>query len=147
MTTIELELSGTPTPKGRPRFTSNGRTYTDAKTKAAEARILSAWLLVARGRRPHDGPVSVELVATFEPAASWTKTRRASALAGELPHLSRPDLDNLLKIIDGLNGYAWLDDSQIVHMAARKQYGPTSSTLLRITFHHQLGAPENASNV
>ena len=30
---VEIEVSGQPRGKGRPRFTRNGHTYTDAKTK------------------------------------------------------------------------------------------------------------------
>lgn len=132
---IEFELYGTPAAKGRPRFTSRGHTYTDQKTKDAETSILAAWLHTAGNRPPHDGPVTVELFATFTPAASWPKWKRESALAGTWPHLIKPDIDNLLKIIDGLNGRAWVDDSQISLATASKAYGETASTRLVITFH------------
>lgn len=131
---INLRIPGKPTPKGRPRFTKQGRTYTDAKTKLAEQAILTAWLLTAGKRAPHAGPVFVELVATFEPPASWPKWQREMALAGEWAHTSKPDIDNLLKVIDGLNGRAWIDDSQIVHATTRKQYGATAHTQIAITF-------------
>lgn len=37
--------------------------------------------------------------------------------------ITRPDLDNYLKgVMDALNGIAWLDDSQVVHVDARKHY-------------------------
>ena len=41
---VEIEVSGQPRGKGRPRFTRNGHTYTDAKTKEYEKRIhAAAW--------------------------------------------------------------------------------------------------------
>lgn len=135
MTVVEFTLYGTPTAKGRPRFTSRGHTYTDQKTRDAETSILAAWLNAAGNRPPHDGPVTVELVATFTPAASWPKWKREAALAGNWPHLSKPDFDNLVKIIDGLNGRAWVDDSQIVTATASKVFGEVASTRLTITFH------------
>jgi Holliday junction resolvase RusA-like endonuclease len=132
---VEVVLYGTPTPKGRPRFTRTGRTYTDAKTRAAEQSILSAWLAVAKNRLPHDGPITLLLEATFVPPPSWPKWKRELALAGDYPHTTKPDFDNLAKVIDGLNGRAWLDDSQICDARTLKKYGETASTRLVVTFH------------
>lgn len=131
---ITFTLPGTPSAKGRPRF-ANGRTYTDAKTRAAETSILAAYLVAAGARPPHDGPVEIDIVATFTAAESWPKWRRERAAASLWPHLSKPDLDNLVKILDGLNGRAWIDDSQITSITARKQYGPTASTAITLTLH------------
>lgn len=133
--TIRLVLPGRPTPKGRPRFSRNGRTYTDAKTRAAEESILAAWLVTAGARAPHAGPVEVEVVSTFLPPDSWPKWKRERALAGEWPHVTKPDNDNLVKILDGLNGRAWIDDSQIVAIRALKQYGPAALSEVLITLH------------
>lgn len=131
---ISFVLPGTPIAKARPRFTGNGRTYTDAKTRAAEQSILAAYLVAAGGRPPHNGPVYVHIVAMFTPADSWPKWKRERALHGIWPHTAKPDLDNLVKIIDGLNGRAWLDDSQIVCIGASKLYGATPSTTITLTF-------------
>lgn len=132
MITIELTLPGTPVAKGRPRFTSTGRTYTPAKTRLAEQQLLAHWISIAGKREPHAGAVEVELTAVFEPAKSWPKGKRAAALAGELEHTGRPDVDNLLKIIDGLNGVAWHDDSQIKRATVSKCYGEQACTLITI---------------
>lgn len=132
---IEFEIFGKPTPKSRPRFTRTGRTYTDAKTKAAETAIAVGYLNATTKRVPHDGPVEIELLATFAPAPSWPKKRIQKALAGELDYTSRPDVDNLLKIIDGLNGRAWSDDAQIIRATVIKRYGEQASMRFRITLH------------
>lgn len=131
--TITLVLPGTPCAKGRPRFTRTGHTYTDAKTAAAEQSILAAWLHVAGARPPHTGPVAVRITATFAPAKSWPKWRRTRAQAGLLGHTAKPDLDNLVKMLDGLNGRAWVDDSQIVEIVASKAYGESASTVVTVT--------------
>lgn len=132
---VEFVLFGTPTPKSRPRFTRNGRTYTPAKTRVAEQSILAAYIVAAGARPPHDGPVDVAITATFTPPATWPKWRTARAIDGMWPHISKPDLDNLVKLLDGLNGRAWVDDSQIVSITARKRYGATASTAVVLTFH------------
>lgn len=134
-TTITLTVHGKPTPKGRPRFTSAGRTYTPARTRAAEATLLSYWLAESDGRQPHDGPVTILIEAVFEVPKSWPKFRRSAALAGSVAHQSRPDVDNLLKLVDGLNGHAWRDDAQIVEAVIVKGYGPDPLTRFTIHFH------------
>lgn len=131
---VTFTLQGTPIAKGRPRF-YKGRAITDAKTRAAEKAMLAAWLQAVGNRAPHVGPVDVDVVATFNPADSWPKWRRELAKAGLWPHLSKPDLDNLIKVLDALNGKAWMDDSQITNVRASKQYGPVAQTTVSITFH------------
>lgn len=134
--TVILQLLGTPGAKARPRFNrSTGRAYTDAKTKAAEQSLLTAWLVTAGYRQPHAGPVTIGMELVFTPPQSWPKWKRELALAGEIPHTTKPDWDNLAKTIDGLNGRAWIDDSQIVSALIAKRYGPTAMTAMTITFH------------
>lgn len=140
--TVELLIPGTPTAKGRPRF-YNGRAVSDAKTRAAEQSILSVWLHTTAGTRTaHTGPITLEITATFAPPASWPKWQRELALAGEWPHTKKPDIDNLLKIVDGLNGVAWVDDSQLTNVGGRKQYGVEATTAISITFHPAPLKPE-----
>jgi len=129
---IVVELPGTPRPKNRPRFTRSGHTYTDAKTKAAEESLLAAWLVQSGRPAPFDGPISVELLFVFAPAQSWSKKKRAAALSGELRPTGRPDLDNLIKVIDALNGVAWVDDAQITRITATKRYGLHPFTRLTV---------------
>lgn len=131
---VTIEVFGKPQPKGRPRFTKTGRTYTDAKTKAAETNLLSVWLIQQGKTQPHDGAVSVVADFIFEPPTSWAKWKRDAALAGAIAHTTKPDTDNLLKIVDGLNGFAWHDDSQIDDKHGRKSYGSTALTRLTFTF-------------
>lgn len=132
---LAFELPGTPVSKGRPRFTTTGRAYTDAKTREAEKSILAAYLSTFPGRRPHDGAVEILVEATFLPPESWAKWKRDLALSGDYPHLTKPDFDNLAKIIDGLNGRAFVDDSQVVEGHVRKRYGSYASTRITLTLY------------
>lgn len=131
---ISLTIDGKPIPKARPRFTRTGRTYTDAKTKTAEQAIRSAWLTQVGNRSPHVGPVSMTMIAIFEPPASWPKWRRQLAQGTQLPHTAKPDFDNLAKIIDALNGLAWVDDGQLDMVLIRKCYGPKAKTVIKLQF-------------
>lgn len=117
MTPIRFTVPGTPVAKGRPRISVCGgqaRAYTPAKTVAYEGLAALAAQDAMAGRVPIDGPVRIEVIAWFPIPASWSKRKRADALAGRLHHVSRPDGDNILKALgDGLNGVCWRDDSQL----------------------------------
>lgn len=124
MTALRFTVPGEPRGKGRPRF---GRTragftvaYTDDKTAAYENLVKLA--AEKAGATSIDGPLSVQISAYFVPPQSWTKKRRAAALAGcEAP--GRFDIDNISKaVLDGLNGIAFGDDKQIVTLFARKAF-------------------------
>lgn len=134
MTNETIVIKGTPIAKARPRFTKTGRTYTPAQTKQAEQAILLAWLGQVGNRAPHTGPVMVRVQFVFTPPASWPKWKRELAEAGRIPHTTKPDTDNLLKILDGLNGHAWIDDAQLINVHGRKDYGPEPLTRIMFTF-------------
>ena len=67
-----------------------------------------------------DGPLKLTLVHAKQVPASWSKKRKAAALA-EVYATGMPDLDNVVKaILDGLNRIAWRDDSQVAVIAASR---------------------------
>lgn len=115
-------IPGKPVPKGRPRTTRNGVTYTPKKTKDYEA-FVAASFLEAGGHRYLDGELlNVDLRFYFKVPKSYTKKQKA-ALLNNPYYGHRPDLDNLEKaILDGLNGVAFADDSQVVEMHSAKCY-------------------------
>jgi crossover junction endodeoxyribonuclease RusA len=109
----DLTLTGEPVSKGRPRVTTHG-TYTNPKTAAAEEAI--RWQLRAAGVKPDtDHPLEVRL------------RFRCSGRG-------RRDLDNLIKLVlDACNGFAWADDSQVVHLDAHlERRSPSPGTDLLV---------------
>jgi Holliday junction resolvase RusA-like endonuclease len=101
MNPIVIELAGEPRGKGRPRFVRNGMTYTPAATRKYEAALRYAAQEAMAGRPPLVGPISIIVTAVFPIPTSWSKRKPEAALAGELPHVSKPEIDNLIKSIDG----------------------------------------------
>jgi Holliday junction resolvase RusA-like endonuclease len=80
---------------------------------------------------PLEGPVKLEIIATFAPPPSWSKRKASEHL--HRAHVQRPDLDNLLKAVsDGLNRIAFADDGQIAEIAARKVWGLTEQTVVHV---------------
>lgn len=84
-------------------------------------------------RKPLRGPIVVEVHSYMPIPASWSKIKKDTANAGRLKHTSRPDIDNLAKLVlDAANGVLWEDDSQIVSMKLTKEYSVKPGTFICI---------------
>lgn len=119
---ITLKFDVTPEPKGRPRFTKTGRTYTDAKTLAFERTIQTLARLQFK-RTPFDCPLAIGVCFYFERPKSVRREQ----------HTVKPDIDNLLKsVLDSLNKICWNDDAQIVSVNSFKFYAAKSGIILEI---------------
>lgn len=127
---ITVQLDGEPVGKGRPRFrVAQSRAgqqfvavYTPAKTRAYEQSLGWAGKAAMAGRKPLQGALRVVVTAYMSVPSSWSTPKRDRALGGQIRPTGRPDLDNLVKMIDGLNMICWADDSQIVDLRVRKLY-------------------------
>ncbi len=96
---LTLTVPGRPIPKARPRKGANGHFYTPRQTQDAEEGIGWQAKRIVRGRKA-TGPVAVSVVFY-------------------VPQRAKGDVDNLLKtVLDGLNGVAYVDDSQVVRASA-----------------------------
>jgi Holliday junction resolvase RusA-like endonuclease len=121
---IRIVVDGSPVGKGRPRFVrSVGRAFTPAKTANYEAILAAAGGDVMGRQAPLEGPLRVIVTAFMPLAASWSKKKTAAALEG-LIRPGKPDADNILKVLDALNGIVWRDDSQIAEARISKLYDP-----------------------
>lgn len=103
--------------QSRPRFTTRGkstRAYKQKKDVDYESLIAKCYR--EAGGTLHTGAVAVHITAYRAlPKSRPLKTTRE-------PDTFKPDIDNICKIVlDGLNGIAYLDDSQVVYLTARKQ--------------------------
>lgn len=117
---VLFEVPGAPVGKGRPRATAIGgkpRLYTPAKTREYEARVAAA-ARGALGGATYDGPVGVTVLAVFARPQRLARVERDM-----IPHVARPDLDNIVKaVVDGLAAH-WGDDAQVCEIRASKVYG------------------------
>lgn len=120
---VTLTVHGKPIPKARPRLTRQGLAYTPKPTRDYERTIRREAIQVMRGGCPTVEPVELSVQAFFPVPSSWSKKRKAMALAGEIQHTVKPDGSNVLKSIeDALNGVVYADDSQIIKSTISKHY-------------------------
>lgn len=101
-----------PIPKGRPRFTRKGFTYTPKDTMDAERQIQFSIRQQHYGQEL-ESPLAVSLKFFL------SKPKKPS---NHFP-IAKKDLDNLVKLVfDALNGILWVDDRQICVLHCSKQY-------------------------
>lgn len=110
-----IYLDGKPTPKGRaaPKIIQGKvRMFTPAATRHFEKRLGDTWQLA--GFPKLEGHIAFRMMVST--AGMWVEVWQVDTEASKL----RGDLDNFVKTVDGLNGIAWEDDRQVVHITADK---------------------------
>lgn len=134
MSDIVLVIPGDPIPQKRPRFSrALGRAYTDADQRRNNENTAGKVLVLWGDRLPIEGPISLGLVFVLgRPKGHYGK--RGIRESAPRHHVSRPDLDNLIKHVkDASKGILWRDDAQVCgYHQAVKVYGETPRTILKI---------------
>ena len=128
---MEFTILGIVVAKGRPRFTRQGHTYTPKKTKDYEKLVkLTA---MKHFKRPLTTPLRVEITVCKTPPKSWSKKKKADAIAGVIKPTVRPDVDNYAKsVLDGCEGVVFEDDKQIVELTVKKMYLEEDKVIFKI---------------
>ena len=128
MKPLNLWIPGKPQAKGRARafLTKFGRIgmYAHKETANYESvmRFTAQQAMAQQGWKVTDKPVIVRMVAQFKPPQSWPKWKHSLVASHDIAATVKPDLDNIIKNLDGLNGVVWVDDQQIVEIQAVKVY-------------------------
>lgn len=127
---IKFTVYGKPEGKARPRF-SNGHAYTPAKTKDYEQAI--AWAYKAAGGKLNTGYITVNVKAFYKIPKAATKEKRGMIERGFLKPSLKPDIDNVIKaVLDGLNGIAYGDDSQVIKISGEKLYSNEPCVVIEV---------------
>lgn len=136
---IQFSVPGQPVAKARPRVTRNG-TFTPLATKTWQGKCARQGYLACLDARVGKtiAPLSIRVMAFFSIPKSWSNKKRLQAIAGDIQHTTKPDLDNLLKIVcDALNGIIYDDDKQIVAASVSKHYSETPRVEIVVDRWHQ----------
>lgn len=128
---IHFIIYGEPKGKGRPRFYRRGNfvgTYTPEATRIAERSVFEQ-SLDKKPKTPMTGAILIEIEFYMPIPKSTSKKLKARMESNAVPHIKKPDIDNLIKsILDPLNTIYWEDDSQIYSIKAGKYYGKCPMT-------------------
>ena len=127
---IKFIIPGPAQAKQRPRVNRNtGRIYTPGATHKYEKLVKESY-----GDNPcfEDQFISIKIIFKFEVPKSYSKKKRAEALAGNL-RPTKADIDNYIKsVLDGLNKVAFLDDRYICSIEASKVFAEEAETIVEI---------------
>lgn len=123
---LRFTIPGEPVAWARARL--SGRVhFTPGKQRAAAGLIQVIASEAMAGAAPLDCPVAVTITAIWPWPKSMTKKRRR--LAGSHYKISKPDADNIAKLVgDALNGIVWRDDALVARLNIQKQYGLVPAT-------------------
>lgn len=128
---IEFSIPGKPFGKQRPRVINRRgfvHTYTPKETANYEKLVKKSYLKHSGGRKLY-GPISAKIEGIFPIPKSISKKQKEKMISKY--HTKKPDSDNIGKsILDGLNGTAYDDDSQICDLNIRKIYGKEPKTIV-----------------
>ena len=135
MRVVTFTVLGQPVAKGRGRVSIRGRhavVFTPEKTRRYENQVAAYASEAMRGTPPMGGPVEVVVDAFMMVPPSWSLKKRLAAFAGQIKPITKPDLDNIIKSLDGMNGIVVVDDSQIVKLTATKQYAEIPQLIVTV---------------
>lgn len=104
--------------------------YTQKETEQHEAALRQLAALQMGRKQILNGAIAVRITATFSVPKSWTKAERDAALDG--PQISKPDWDNIGKLLDAFKGVIWTDDCRVARALVVKQYGERPSLLIEV---------------
>lgn len=113
---------------------------TPESTVLYENLIKTMYIRAAEGCKfEKEIPVTLRIVARYIPVKSTSKKKMQQMLDGEILPLKKPDMDNIVKVIaDALNGVAYLDDSQIVLVKAKKVYSAVEGVDVVVEEYNQM---------
>jgi len=118
-------------PGGRPMLRANPKTRKYQKTVARLAAMVAPSQLWT-------GPLEVRLLVEREPLKSWSKTKTAAALRGEVYPTTKPDNDNVAKsVCDAMTGIIYEDDAQICRLLVVKRYAAASRVVINVIQIHE----------
>lgn len=138
MRKLDFVVYGEPKGKGRPRFAKMGNivtTYTDKETEIYENKVMLSYKTmfnkVYKGTNDYLFPkgtyVSMQIDCYFSlNKGDYGKNGLNKNGREKISRTfcdKKPDIDNVIKaILDGLNGVAYTDDSQVVDISCSKCY-------------------------
>lgn len=128
MNTIKVFIPGEPAAKERPRSGNGGRIYTPAKTRKAEQTLRQNWIAANLEQygsvHTFNEPIRIKIRFHYEPLKGFKKWEMRLIRHGTtIPKYTRPDIDNLVKLVlDALNGVAYKDDYLVTRIIGEKCY-------------------------
>jgi len=123
MTECYLHIEGKPVAWMRRVPIGRGKAFSPKKMVDYKARVQYQFSREYPDHILFTGPVEVTILIDWPIPKSFSKKKRAAAMVYDIHPITKPDVDNLGKIVcDALNGVAYRDDAQVVRLTVEKRY-------------------------
>lgn len=146
MSAITFFVPGTPVAKGSARaFFRKGMAHPVVVQDNSERQKPWASLISIMAQQAGLSPVENGCVLHLcfnmpRPKSHFRANGDVKPAHFERPHTSKPDLDKLIRcVLDALTGVAYLDDSQVVFVNAKKEYAHPSMAGCSIGVEYKAG--------
>ena len=131
------------------KFTKKGVRYTPKQTRTHQSLVRDAFdgvdvTLPSWCTLPYSGPIQICVTTLIQAPKSRPKWfhEKLNQL-GVLPALTRPDIDNYLKLVmDALNGIVWYDDKYVFSGHQTKMYAQFPGHVVNIRFFPHIDADQ-----
>jgi len=119
---------------------ATARVYDPPENLSAKDEVKAAAMRqTPRPIPPHEGALMLHVVAHVPVPKSFSKRKRSAVIEGTIYPTTRPDLSNIVKLIeDALNGIYYRDDSQFCHVTVEKRYA-VETPALNVTIRQMPG--------
>lgn len=113
--------------------TSRMQSITPEQTKSYEELI--RWSYKASGGKYlGEKPLEISIKAFYQVPQAFSKAKIKQALQGEIRPTTKPDTDNIIKVVlDALNGVAYYDDKYVVCVGCEKWYDISGRLEIELT--------------
>lgn len=131
------------TVEGKPQGKARARTFynkqigkmqsiTPEQTKSYEDLI--RWSYISQGGKFYgEKALCIEIVAFYSIPKAFSKVKRNKAISGDIRPTTKPDGDNIIKVVlDALNGVAYTDDKAVVSVCCSKYYSTSPRVQVKI---------------
>ena len=125
---VSVVLPGPPEGKQAARAGA-GFVYTPAKTRRTMMVVRQIAVAAMEGLKPFAGPLKLVVDAKFAVPKSWPQGKRQAAFHNLIRPTTKPDFDNICKMIDGMKGIVFVDDAQIIESSVQKYYRAEPETI------------------
>jgi len=140
---LEFTVPGVPRPKDRPRVrvvTPRGRkpfaTFYSTKENEAAEEYVQKWAMKAMVEKQmpiFESAIALDLMFYVPIPQSFSRIKRERANNGDILPVTKPDLDNYVKLVmDAMNKVVYKDDNLVVAIRARKGYSDNPGTVIVI---------------
>ena len=146
MKELSLSIPGNPIAKKRPRFARRGKSVTTYNAQVSEENNMRRVVMAQLPKMwtPIKNPIKITIIFYMKrPKAHYGSGKYANILKNNAPliHSSKPDIDNLQKMIyDCFNQLVWSDDSLVCESCTRKEYSESPRAEIIIVEVNEHGA-------